>query len=558
MKHIAVFLFLACLAWNAGGQIPESYERAFRKHERRLEKAERRAADSLIWLDPIESFPIEPTFYALETGNWGGTYLGINQRAEEISGRAKRNVVVFIFDTGGCYSHPLLKLVAWNELGGVFTGEASCEDGHGHSTHVAGIVAASHPDYPLGAARMLPIKVVPVKVLSNGGSGSFASITNGTLYANGKAKELIEKGWFVIYNYSLGGSGSYAPLEAAFKAAEEMGVLINVAANGNTGARGVQYPGSSQYTLGTAALAQSGSGVERASYSTYGPETWGAAPGSMVLSSWPPDVTRLLSGTSMATPHQAAVFAILASVWPKATAAQLKAHYIKYAADLGAPGRDEYYGYGAGLIGPLLDNAPDGSEPPPPPEPSCTDGIKNGKETGVDCGGPDCPPCPDPGKPPYKKRTLPLDVSGSWTIGWIQPENSQMAAMARMAGDAQKSAGAWCFGMDEMPMAYPTGRTDIVVTRMMFDVASETTYAYEHDALLKNAAAFFRNRTLGTPKDWDVYHAAPYVLYFLDYYVTNLFAGYTGQALKPTGLEIQWQGRKVVVRATDLPDYKKQ
>jgi len=29
-----------------------------------------------------------------------------------------------------------------------------------------------------------------------------------------------------------------------------------------------------------------------------------------------------------------------------------------------------------------------------PSEPSCTDGIQNGNETGVDCGGPDCPECP--------------------------------------------------------------------------------------------------------------------------------------------------------------------
>lgn len=27
------------------------------------------------------------------------------------------------------------------------------------------------------------------------------------------------------------------------------------------------------------------------------------------------------------------------------------------------------------------------------PVPTCTDGIQNGEETGVDCGGPDCPPC---------------------------------------------------------------------------------------------------------------------------------------------------------------------
>ncbi|MEL6924054.1 MAG: zinc-dependent metalloprotease, partial [Bacteroidota bacterium] len=29
-----------------------------------------------------------------------------------------------------------------------------------------------------------------------------------------------------------------------------------------------------------------------------------------------------------------------------------------------------------------------------PAEPTCTDGVQNGNETGVDCGGPDCPACP--------------------------------------------------------------------------------------------------------------------------------------------------------------------
>ena len=32
-------------------------------------------------------------------------------------------------------------------------------------------------------------------------------------------------------------------------------------------------------------------------------------------------------------------------------------------------------------------------DPCPPPPPTCNDGIQNGQETGVDCGGPDCDPC---------------------------------------------------------------------------------------------------------------------------------------------------------------------
>jgi hypothetical protein len=30
---------------------------------------------------------------------------------------------------------------------------------------------------------------------------------------------------------------------------------------------------------------------------------------------------------------------------------------------------------------------------PGPPAATCSDGIKNGSETDIDCGGPDCPPC---------------------------------------------------------------------------------------------------------------------------------------------------------------------
>ena len=26
-------------------------------------------------------------------------------------------------------------------------------------------------------------------------------------------------------------------------------------------------------------------------------------------------------------------------------------------------------------------------------DPTCDDGIQNGEETGIDCGGPDCAPC---------------------------------------------------------------------------------------------------------------------------------------------------------------------
>ena len=51
-------------------------------------------------------------------------------------------------------------------------------------------------------------------------------------------------------------------------------------------------------------------------------------------------------GTSMATPHVSAVAALLWARNPECTAAQLRTSLAKSALDLGAKGRDKYYGYG--------------------------------------------------------------------------------------------------------------------------------------------------------------------------------------------------------------------
>lgn len=51
-------------------------------------------------------------------------------------------------------------------------------------------------------------------------------------------------------------------------------------------------------------------------------------------------------GTSMATPHVAAVAALVWSNYPNCTAAQIRATLTRSALDLGAPGRDDQTGYG--------------------------------------------------------------------------------------------------------------------------------------------------------------------------------------------------------------------
>jgi subtilisin family serine protease len=79
----------------------------------------------------------------------------------------------------------------------------------------------------------------------------------------------------------------------------------------------------------------------------------------------------LMSGTSMATPHAAAVAALAWSVAPDATATAVANAVINTAKDLGDPGVDNTYGHG--LVNALdaakqLNPAAFGSGATPPPQ----------------------------------------------------------------------------------------------------------------------------------------------------------------------------------------------
>lgn len=253
---------------------------------------------------------------AYVAGNWGSEFLGVNALYQRIVTLAKRRVHVYVFDTAGDWDHPALARV--EGPGAVFTGEPSPgTDKQGHSTHCAGIIGGYDPNTPLGIARPLIekglLRLYPYKVLTDGGSGSYAGIRDGVNSATNQAIAQIKAGDAVIFSLSLGGPGSSPDLEAALKRAYEAGVVIFAAA-GNTGQNGVQNPGNSPWARAIAALQLNDDGtVSRASYSSYGPQVWGAYPGSKILSTYLNGTLANLSGTSMATPTAAGIAAIVAS-----------------------------------------------------------------------------------------------------------------------------------------------------------------------------------------------------------------------------------------------------
>lgn len=166
---------------------------------------------------------------------------------------------------------------------------------------------------------------------------------------------------------SLGGPGISQTLQNAVTAAREQGLMV-VAAAGNDNVGTLQSPASLQGVISVAAVDRNS---QRAPYSNYGSTIDVAAPGGNtnvdldgngfvdgVLSTLANDtgeaLFRFLDGTSMASPHVAGVLALMLAVNPSLAPSdidQLLAGThpettLRITRDLGAAGRDDFYGHG--------------------------------------------------------------------------------------------------------------------------------------------------------------------------------------------------------------------
>ncbi|MEO1627971.1 MAG: S8 family serine peptidase, partial [Bacteroidota bacterium] len=120
------------------------------------------------------------------------------------------------------------------------------------------------------------------------------------------------------------------------------GTLL-VAAAGNRGGRPVSNPARCPSYLAVGAIDNQ---RRLAPYSSIGYQVELCAPGSSILSTFPPDTYRTLSGTSMAAPHVTGVAALVKSRWPAMHGDSIRVRMNQRAIDLGWPGRDWAWGYG--------------------------------------------------------------------------------------------------------------------------------------------------------------------------------------------------------------------
>ena len=260
----------------------------------------------------------EPTTrkcFPLDQTPWGIKRIYNNSDISSTTGGA--GIKVAVLDTGVMQEHLDLKsnIIACESTVTRFPPDRnSCEDGHGHGTHVAGTILADGGSDGKGIYGIAPeAKLIAIKVCDRQGRCYGDDIAAGINYAVDNNANII--------SMSLGGSSISSLEKSAIDNAVNEGVLV-IAAAGNSGPNlnTINYPAAYYKVVSVAATDSSDTVADFSSRGIDSNEFSGtedrymelAAPGVRVESTNRDGCYVTWSGTSMATPH---VSGLAAKLW---------------------------------------------------------------------------------------------------------------------------------------------------------------------------------------------------------------------------------------------------
>lgn len=203
----------------------------------------------------------------------------------------------WVIDSGIDLDHPDLTVDNGNAYDVIDSG-GSADDGYGHGTHVAGIIAARNNS--IGVVGVAAgATVVPIRVLDNFGMGPDSGVIAGIDYAVGLASAGD------VINLSLQADFPNAIMDEAVRSAAAKGIYVTIAAGNSAANAGTYSPGRVNgdriYTVSAF-----GTRDTWARFSNFGnPPVDYAEPGVDILSTNKGGGYTTKSGTSMAAPHLA-------------------------------------------------------------------------------------------------------------------------------------------------------------------------------------------------------------------------------------------------------------
>lgn len=272
--------------------------------------------------------------WALKNYKYNGIDINI-EKAWDIT-KGSEDVVVAVIDLGVDYNHEDLKDNIWTNKDEIpdngidddnngyiddihgwnyISDSNDVMDGHGHGTHVSGIIAAEDNDKGIiGAAPN--VKIMPLKVGSN----------DGTIYLNSVEKAIeygLSKG-VKIFNCSFEGS---EVSEREYEIIKNADALFLCAAGNKSLDNDMNSVLPANYNdlpnvISVMSIDEEGNKSDNSNYGKTKVDI--AAPGTFIYSTVP-DKYKYISGTSMATGYVSAVAALALSVDPTLTATELKA-----------------------------------------------------------------------------------------------------------------------------------------------------------------------------------------------------------------------------------------
>lgn len=265
-------------------------------------------------------------------------------------------VRVAVLDTGVDLAHPALagKLLPGRDFvdGDNDPSERGtlADEGYGHGTHVAGLVALAAPD----------AKIVPLRVLDPAGQGNVWVLAEALLHAVDPDGNPATNDGAQVVNMSLGTLDRTAILDSILelsacsladlnnparaytdpgydgdkqRCTAYSGAVVIAAAGNGASRREKQYP-AAEAVYGSVPMAATAEGGRIASFSNFGSWIDVAAPGDRVTSSIPGGGYATWSGTSMAAPLAAGTMALIRSRLPRLKAADAAKRLEKFGTPL--------------------------------------------------------------------------------------------------------------------------------------------------------------------------------------------------------------------------------